>query len=316
LLTTANSQYQGTYLFGADNAATAPYNASAGGVQFVGSTNVLQNTFQQGTNLAFQVSGQQVFGGESASISEGTSLSPQVQATNRISDLAGATGHGVSLGTIQIGNGTTTANVDLSNAASAGDVIAAINAAGIAGVTASLSQYGIQLTATGGATISVNEVGGGTTAQGLGILQPTAGAANTTLAGANVGAKVTDFTPLADLNGGVGIDPTGFTISNGTTSKTISLAGLTTVQDLVNAVNTSGLGVRAGINSASTGIDLVNSTQGSAITVSENGGTTATQLGIPNLQPHYAAEQPAQRPRCFNTDRKSIQHYQRRWHGN
>jgi flagellar hook-associated protein 3 FlgL len=285
LLTTANSQFEGTYLFGADNAASAPYNASSGGVQFVGSTTVLQNTFEQGTNLNFQVSGEQVFGGESASISAGTSLSPKLEATDRISDLAGANGQGVSLGTIQIGNGTTTANVDLSSASSVGDVIADINAAGLAGVTASLTNNGIQIATTGGATLSVNDVGGGTTAADLGILQQTAGAANATLTGANLGTKVTDFTALADLNGGTGIDPTGFNISNGVTTKTISLAGLNTVQDLVNAVNTSGLGVRASINSQGTGIDLVNSTQGSSISVSENGGTTATELGFRTYSP-------------------------------
>jgi len=285
VLALANQQFEGTYLFGGNDQTTAPYNASSGGVEFVGSSTVLQNAIQQGTNTVFQVAGSQVFGGESPSISAGTSLSPDLQATDRITDLAGATGHGVTLGTIQIGNGTTTTNVDLSGAASVNDIIADINAAAIPGVTASLTQYGIQLTSAGGSTLSVNEVGGGTTAQDLGILQTTPLAANAPLLGANVGAKVTDFTPLADLLGGTGIDPTGFNISNGTTSKTITLAGLTTVQDLVNAVNTSGLGVRASINPQGTGIDLFNATQGSSITVSEIGGTTATELGFRTFSP-------------------------------
>lgn len=286
VLSLANSQYQGTYLFGTDNATAAPYNQSTGGVEYVGSTTVLQNTFEQGTQLNFQQDPTTVFGGESPSISTGTNLNPNLLPTDRLSDLAGATGKGVTLGSIQIGNGTTSATVDLSHADSIGDVVADINAAGLAGVTASLTNNGIQLTAAGGAQISVNEVGGGSTALDLGILQTTAGAANAPLVGGSVGAKITDFTPLSDLNGGAGIDPTGFNISNGTTSANITLTGLATVQDLVNAINTSGLGVRAQINSAGTGIDLVNATQGSAITISENGGTTASQLGFRTFSPN------------------------------
>jgi flagellar hook-associated protein 3 FlgL len=285
LLATANQQFEGTYLFGGDNATTAPYNASGGGVQYVGSTSVLSNTFTQGDNQSFQVSGEQVFGGQSASISAGTNLNPALQAADPLSQLAGATGQGITLGSIQIGNGTTTATVNLSGASTINDVVSDINKAGLAGVTASLTQTGMKITTTGGATLSVKEVGDGTTAADLGILQPTAGAANATLTGANLGTKVTGYTPLADLNNGQGIDPTGFTISNGATSKTITLAGLTTVDDLVNAVNASGLGVKAEINAAGTGIDLFNTTQGQSITVSEDGGTTATELGFRTFSP-------------------------------
>jgi flagellin-like hook-associated protein FlgL len=280
ILSMANAQFNGTYLFGTDNATSAPYNQSAGGVEFMGSATTLTNTFEQGAQLSFQADPSQIFGGESTSISTGTNLQPDLQANDRLSDLAGATGKGITLGSIQIGNGTTSATVNLSGANSVGDVVADINASGLPGVTASLGQYGLQLTAAGGAQISVNEVGGDSTALDLGILQPTAGTADAPLAGQNLGAKVTDFTPLADLNGGNGIDPTGFNISNGTSSVDISLTGMTTVQDLVNAVNSSGTGVRAQINSAGTGIDFVNATQGSKISVSENGGTTATELGF------------------------------------
>jgi flagellar hook-associated protein 3 FlgL len=285
ILSLSNQQFEGTYLFGTDDATSAPYNASSGGVQFTGSTTVLQNTISQGTNLSFQVSGQQVFGGESPSISTGTALSPELQATDLVSSLAGASGKGVTLGTIGIGNGTTTINVDLTGANSVGDVVSEINAAAIPGVTASLGQYGIDLTATGGASLSVSDVAGGTTAADLGILQTTPGAANAPLTGSNLGAEVTDFTPLSALDGGAGIDATGFNISNGITSANISLTGLSTVQDLINAVNNSDMGVRASINTAGTGIDLVNATQGSSITVSENGGQTAAELGFRTFSP-------------------------------
>ena len=114
IVTLANQQFGGNYLFGGENAQNAPYNASAGGIQFQGTTSTLTNTVQTGAQLSFQVSGDQVFGGLSASISAGTNLSPELQTTDRLSDLAGATGKGVSLGSIQIGNGTTNTTVNLS----------------------------------------------------------------------------------------------------------------------------------------------------------------------------------------------------------
>jgi flagellar hook-associated protein 3 FlgL len=285
VLSTANTQFEGKYLFGGQNAQNAPYNSSSGGIEFTGTIATLSNTVATGESLGFQVNGNDVFGGLSPSISNGTNIAPQLDATTRISDLTGANNKNVSLGAITIGNGTTTATVDLSKANSVGDIVNDINAAGLAGVTASIGQYGLQLTATGGATISVNEVAHGTTAGDLGILQTTPLAADATLTGGNLGAKLTDFTPLAEINGGTAIDPTGFNISNGAVTKTITLTGLNTVGDLVNEINNAGVGARAEINAAGTGIDLYNATQGNPLTVSEDGGTTATQLGIRSYSP-------------------------------
>ena len=284
-LSIANKSYEGNYLFGADNAQTAPYKETAAGVQYDGATGTLSNTFEEDTTLSFQVNGQQVFGGQSGSVSTGTDISPTIAATDRITDLNGATGQAVKLGTILIGNGTTTTSVDLSNASSIGDVVNDINAAGIAGVNASLSTYGINLNASGGANITVTDSPGGVTAADLGIATATGAGANVAVTGGGVGARVTDFTPLSTLRQGQGLDPAGFTISNGSQSKTISLTGLNTVQDLVNEINNSGLGVQAAINGGGTGIDLTNNTQGANLTVSENGGTTATELGFRTFTP-------------------------------
>ena len=74
-------------------------------------------------------------------------------------------------------------------------------------------------------------------------------------------------------------------LTNGTTTATIDLSSAVTVEDLLNAVNGSKTGVLAKINDAGNGIDLVNPTQGVAMTVAENGGTTAADLGIRSLGP-------------------------------
>lgn len=283
-LSIANTQFEGSYIFGGTKSTQKPYVAVSGGVQFVGSNTVLSNTANTDTQLAFQVSGESVFG--SAGQVTGSDISPALTASTRISDLAGAGGTGVKLGTIQIGNGTTTAQVDLSSADTAQDVVNAINSAGVGGITASIS--GNHLVLSGGATdnITVTDVGGGPAAADLGIRQPTGGGAGASLVGTSVQPKITALTPLSSLNNGAGIDTThGLTITNGASSATISLSSATTVGDLINDINGSGANVRAQINLAGTGINVVNTVQGTNLGVAENGGTTAADLGVRSFSP-------------------------------
>jgi flagellar hook-associated protein 3 FlgL len=281
----ANTQFNGSYLFGGDEGSTAPYVQATGGVQYVASGQTLSNQFDDNTQINFQVSGDSVFGGFSSGVQGSAALTPAITPTTRISDLQGANGDGITLGSIQLGNGTTTATVDLAGADTIQNVIDDINNAALPGITASLSAEGIVLTAAGGASASVNEVGGGTTASDLGILTPTAGAPNAPIDGTSLQPLVTQFTQLSSLNGGAGIDPTGFTITNGTQSQTITLTGLNTVGDLLNAINGADLGVKAQINSAGTGINVQNTVQGTSMTISEDGGTTAAELGIRSFSP-------------------------------
>jgi flagellar hook-associated protein 3 FlgL len=57
------------------------------------------------------------------------------------------------------------------------------------------------------------------------------------------------------------------------------------VQDLLNEINSAGLGVTAQINTSGTGINVLNSVQGTTLTIGENGGSTATELGIRSFSP-------------------------------
>src|SRR6185437_9028836 len=107
-----------------------PYVSVAGGVKFVGSVQVLQNTANTDTNLDFQISATSVFGGMNG-VTGSADLTPAFTPTTRISDLRGASGNSVHLGTIQIGNGTVTKSVDLSNADTIQDVVNDINNAAV-----------------------------------------------------------------------------------------------------------------------------------------------------------------------------------------
>jgi flagellar hook-associated protein 3 len=280
-----NTQFEGTYIYGGDRSNAAPFATSAtGGVKFVGTNDVLQNTFDENTVLPFMVGAQDVFGATSEKQRGSVDLSPSLTATTRLTDLSGAADKGIYKGIISIANGGASATVDLTTADTIGDVLTRINAvSGTTDVTAALSADGNSITLTPGAgTVTVTDVGGGTSARDLGIAQATAVA---TLDGGDVQPKLTPLTPLASLLGGAGVSGAGFKITNGATTATISMAGLNTVEDLVNAINASGVEVLARINANGTGLDVVNPVQGTRMSITENGGTTAADLGLRTMSP-------------------------------
>ncbi|MBV8779775.1 MAG: flagellar hook-associated protein FlgL [Phycisphaerae bacterium] len=290
LLSVGNTELSGQYLFAGDKSDQQPFVEADGTVQYVGSTNLMSNQFDENTTETFQVNGSNVFGALTSQIDGTANLSPTLTTATRISDLAGATGAGVSLGAIQIANGTTSATVNLSGSDTIADVIAKINAAGVGGITASIGSSGnLVLSGAAGDDITVKDVGGGTTAEDLGILKTTAAGVGVADTGTSVGAKITTLTPLADLKNGAGIDlSSGITITNGQKSATLQfssppLRAGATVEDLINAVNSSGTNVTVQINAAGTGLNFINTTQGTNLSISENGGTTASDLGVRNF---------------------------------
>lgn len=282
-LSIANTQFEGGYIFGGTKSTQQPYLSANGGVQFVGSSTVLQNTASTDTQLAFQVSGDSVFG--SAGQVSGSDVSPALTAATRISDLAGASGNGVRLGTIQVSNGTIAKQVDLSKADTVQDVINAINGAGVGSITATISGNHLVLSAGASDNVTVTD-GSGTAAADLGIGRNTGAGAGVSLVGANAQPKITALTPLSALNDGAGIDQAhGLKITNGQSSAIVNLASATTVGDLINSINASGTFTSAQINAAGTGINIVNTVQGTNLTIGENGGTTAADLGVRSFSP-------------------------------
>jgi len=283
-MTLANTQFQGVYIFGGDKSTTAPFVTNGSGVEFVGSQNVLKNAFDANTNLAFMVNGAQAFGQLPATVPSSANLTPNLTGATRLNDVGGTSNDGVHLGSIVVGNGSVSATIDLSKATSVQDVINTINAAGVGGITASIGGQGMTLSGAAGDNITVKDIGGGKTATDLGILRATGAGAGAPLVGSNIQPRLTPLTPLAALKAGAPVDLTsGLKITSGQQTYTISFAGATNVQDLLNAINSSGAGVTAQINAAGTGIEVLNPTQGMPMTIGENGGTTATDLGIRSL---------------------------------
>ncbi|HEX3656206.1 MAG TPA: hypothetical protein VHV55_10385 [Pirellulales bacterium] len=92
--------------------------------------------------------------------------------------------------------------------------------------------------------------------------------------------------PAVQMSGGSGVNldqTSGLQVTNGGQTYNINISGDKTVQDLINTLNTSGAGLQAQINPGATGIEVYSALSGSQMTIGENGGSTATELGIRSL---------------------------------
>lgn len=87
---------------------------------------------------------------------------------------------------------------------------------------------------------------------------------------------------LGQTGGGSGtdFDSSGFQIVNGNTTHEISLDQCRTVGDLLAELNDPKYGLYATINDSNNGIDIRSRVSGADFCIGENGGNTATQLGL------------------------------------
>lgn len=86
---------------------------------------------------------------------------------------------------------------------------------------------------------------------------------------------------LTDWGSGQNLDQShGLLIHNGEEEVTVQISTARTVEDLLNAVNGKHAGLMAEINDTGTGINLRSRYSGADFTIAENGGDTATQLGL------------------------------------
>jgi len=285
MLGIANKRVGDAYLFGGTGNTEAPFVSEAGGIRYVGTEQATRALLGDATPTNTVLTGSEVFGALSGEVAGYRDLRPAMDANTRLSDLAGAGGEGIRLGTIVIDDGNTHAEIDLTGADRIGDVIERI--IGIPDFFCGLSLDGKSLwimSMAPGADLTITETGGGRLAHDLGLYFPTADGV-VVRNGDCVRPQVTEITPLANLAGGAGLDlASGLVITNGTKSETFSFAADVTVGDLLNRINNAELGVHARINAAGDGIDIVNALSGSAMTIGENGGTTAEDLGVRSMR--------------------------------
>jgi flagellar hook-associated protein 3 FlgL len=210
----------------------------------------------------------------------GTDLNPAVQKTTLLSNLLGTKAQGrlvsanpnndLVLTASQNGSSFNNATVEFVAGAVAGSELASYDA-----FTNTLTvqiQDGVSTAAQVAAAIN-NE---GTFSAAADYRDAT----NTTQAGSNPVALAT-FALATSGGSGEPLDTTsGLILTNGDKSVTLDISQAQTVEDVLNLINGSGLGLAAEINADATGINVRSRLSGANLTIGENGGTTATQLGI------------------------------------
>jgi flagellar hook-associated protein 2 len=259
--------------------ATAAEGAAVGSYQFQVAQLV---TTQQTVSAGFANATSAPIGAGTITIEEGGG---QASSQTQLSQLNG--GQGVQRGEFRITDGSgNSAVINISDAVTLNDVISDINSAGNIGVQATLSNQGIVLTDTSGGSgaLTVQDVGGGTTAESLGLAVPST---DGTLTGSAINYVGTD-TQLGSLNDGRGVQTasTGadfqVNLSNGTNFD-VTLGSAQTVGDVLNAINTAGGGkVTASIASNGQGLQITDNSGGvGPFSISAlNGSQAATDLGI------------------------------------
>lgn len=119
----------------------------------------------------------------------------------------------------------------------------------------------------------------GTTAEELGIL----GKFTNDLIGADLNPILLATASVTEFNNGIGFSLGEIIIKNGEMSRVIDLGDslIVTVQDMLDAINNAGMNVTASINSAGSGIEIINNDPNRSLAIEEvSGGRTAKKLGL------------------------------------
>jgi flagellin-like hook-associated protein FlgL len=301
MVSVANSEYLGIYLFGGSRTASEPILSDVGGLRYAGEGTGLITDLGNGLRIPITTTAEDVFGSLSARVRGQRELEPSVTEETKLSDLNGARGVGVTPGLIEFSlDGGPHVPIDLSEADNVGDVMDMINAAiaqyetdnGLAVFEAgriSLTGEQITMDMAGGGTgptpvLEFHDVNPGKTASDLGLAQ-TVFQSGVNEVGSELNPRVTWQTEIAAVPGLA--SPLGsIRITNGMQSQIVDLSSAETLQDVRNAIEATELGVRVAISESGTGLDILNEWSGATMSITEvddGFGQTAELLGIRTL---------------------------------
>jgi len=89
------------------------------------------------------------------------------------------------------------------------------------------------------------------------------------------------FASITSGGGGDVLDTdSGLLLTNGGQEVALDISGAETVEDLLNLINGAAIGLQAELNAGGNGINVRSRISGADFMIGENGGTTATQLGL------------------------------------
>jgi flagellin-like hook-associated protein FlgL len=203
LLDAGNQNFRGRYLFAGSTTLVRPFQLVGDGVvEYLGNEQRLLSYSDVDLLFETNVDGSYVFGAVSEPVCGSVDLNPVLTFDTRLADLRG--GQGVSSGSIAVSDGTHTSIVDISGAATIGEVAQLIRDNPPQGRTLEVeitnTGLNIRLNQDAPGDLSVKEVGRGTTANELGILAEL-GVGLATIEGDDLDPILRKTTRLDDLLG-------------------------------------------------------------------------------------------------------------------
>ena len=288
LFAISNRQFQQVHFFGGSATAKAPMTELFGGFRYGGQGTGLATDLGLLNPIPLTLSGEDAFGATSARVVGNTDLDPTLVADTRLVDLNGARGLGVTLGEINVDVGGTISTLDLTTAHTIGDVAAMLQAEirltdATATVAISAAGDSFEISANT-VVVTITDLTSGTTAADLGL--DVAGGfpgPGPPTAGNDIDSRLTEQTLVTSLPGLT--QPLGtIRVSNAGQVRDLDLSGVTNVQELMNAVEGLGLGVRVEISDTGDRLNFINELSGGQMSIAEvAGGVTATELGVRTL---------------------------------
>ncbi len=276
LLSIGNTQFRDRYLFAGSDCASSPFSISSSNlVTYSGNTTSLLSYDDVSSLFSTNVDGNAAFGSISTEVKGTASLSPTLTSETKLTDLRG--GEGLDLASILVSDGTKTSTIDLSGAKTIGDVAELIKAHAPAGrelnVEINAKSISISLDKAGGGTLSISDVGSGTTAAELGIVCQNVGV--NTVTGRDLDPIVEKTASTSSL---LGSQARAVLFSKGADNDVVFTA------DTMGATTSAGVALNgvaiSYVADSATGAVSVNYTPGSSIVihVATDGSTTADQV--------------------------------------
>ncbi len=173
LIDTGNQRFRGRYLFAGTRTTVLPFQRDNGYVSYLGNEGELTSYSDIDALFPSSISGNEVFGTISEPVRGTADLNPVLTSETLLEDLRG--GQGISVGSLNVSDGTQSRIIDISPARTVGDLARLIEANPPSGrtltVTVKPTGLDIAIDSAGGGSLTVTEVAGGTTASELGILR-------------------------------------------------------------------------------------------------------------------------------------------------
>ncbi len=300
LFSVSNRESVAGHVFGGSTPGTTPLAQLLGGYQYQGHGSGLVTDLQLGSEVPITFGADQAIGAVSSRVQGSVDLNPSLTGDTRLVDVFGGRGLGVTLGVVEMAiNAGTRISLDLSGADSVNDVINKITAAirdyeqtnsttvlGPGGISMSGGALTVDVATTPpGQTVQFFDPASGITGQDLGLVgTPPIVFSPSANAGADMAPKLTWRTPVSSLTGVTG-SLGSIRINNLGQSRIIDLSTAQTLGDVRNLIQGAGIGIRVEINSAGTGINVLNeaaagTSQSMSIEEVTGHNLTATRLGI------------------------------------